>query len=65
MFLYRNCDVMFRNDFFHRLSKYKFVHAPGVCEHNFDDPDLVRGSKARVGEYSASIYEDRIRCTKQ
>ena len=29
-----------RRALFARLSKYKFVHAPGKCMHNFDDPDF-------------------------
>ena len=30
-----------RNSFFQLLSSYKFVHAPGRCQHNFDDPQMI------------------------
>ena len=40
LFLYKNCIAHTRLNFFDKLSEYKFVHAPGVCKHNHDDPDL-------------------------
>ena len=45
-FVHINCNDRngrtrsFRNSFFQELSKYKFVHAPGLCMHNSDDDDF-------------------------
>ena len=63
-FVYNNCNDRngrtrsFRNSFFHELSKYKFVHAPGLCLHNSDDDDFTIYSMDDPGK--ADMYDNTI-----
>jgi hypothetical protein len=63
VFLYQNCNGFYRTTFFRELhSKYKFVHSPGICEHNFDDPTLKLQTD---GPENADHYENRLEYIKK
>ena len=59
LFLYKNCWAYLRSVFFKRLSQYRFVHAPGVCEHNVNDTD-VTPQFARGSHLNSFVFDDRI-----
>ena len=59
LYLYSNCWAHHRSEFFKRLSRYRFVHSPGKCDHNFNDTD-VTPQFARGHHLNSFVFDDRI-----
>jgi hypothetical protein len=72
-FVFTNCNDIqhgksqtnrtFRLSLFEKLSQYKFVHAPGACRHNIDDPNFVPRDDPRF--HFTDLYENAVHYYKK